>query len=59
MGPFHSTQIVVLGFHEFLKLNCIVNSNSEVKGHKKVRHGDMASSPHGFDHFKFGLIPHS
>jgi hypothetical protein len=59
MGPFHNTQIAILGFHEFLKMDCAVNSNSEVKGHQKVTHDDMDGSPNDFDHFRFGLIPHS
>ncbi len=36
-----------------------MNSNSEVKGHQKVTHDDMDGSPDDFDHFRFGLIPHS
>jgi hypothetical protein len=59
MGPFHSTQVVVLGFHEFLKLNYAMNNSSEVKGHQRVRHGDMEGSPNGQNHLRFGLIPHS
>jgi hypothetical protein len=59
MGPFHSTQIIVLGFHEVFKLNCAMNNNSEIKGHQKVTHGDMDGSQDVFDNFKFGLIPHS
>jgi len=57
MGPFHNKQITVLSFHEFLKLNCGVNNNNEVKGHQRITHGDMDGSPNGFDHFKFGFIP--
>jgi hypothetical protein len=59
MGPFHNTQIVVLGFHDFLKLNYVANNSSEVKGHQRVTHGDMDGSLDGFDHFKIGFIPHS
>jgi hypothetical protein len=58
LGLFHNTQIVILGFHEFLKLNYVVNNNSEVKGHQRVARGDMDGSPNGFEHFRFGLIPH-
>ncbi len=59
MGPFHITQIVVLGFHEFLKLKCALDNNSEVKGHQRVTHGDIDGSLDGFDHFRFDFIPHS
>jgi hypothetical protein len=43
MGPFHITQIVVLGFHEFLKLKCAVNNNTEVKGHQRLSNLNMGS----------------
>jgi hypothetical protein len=33
-------------------------NNSEVKGHQRVARGDMDGSPNGFEHFRFGLIPH-
>jgi hypothetical protein len=59
MGQFHNTQIIVQGFHEFLKLDCAMNSSNEIKGHQRVTHGDMDGSPNGFDHFRFGLIPHT
>jgi hypothetical protein len=59
MGTFHNTQIIVLNFHEFLKLDYVMNSSSEVKGHQRVTHGDMDGSQDGFDHFKFGFIPRS
>ncbi len=58
MGPFHYTQIVVMGFHEFCRMGCALKNNSEVKGHQRVTHGDMDGSLDGFDHFKFGFIPH-
>jgi hypothetical protein len=36
-----------------------MNNINEVKGHERVTHGDMDGSSNGFDHFRFGFIPHS